>query len=173
MGSSATGGVEIPTKDHEKKDLLSSLAQTHTKPLWVQMTRLNPPLPNPRTIPHVWRYEEIRPHLLRAGDLITEKEAERRVLMLVNPARGMLPSQIIILSCGWFDIFLFRCAVYDRHCLCWFAISNAERNGTRSPTYCFCDAVHYRGQWWIYCSSREKNQNAARRCNLDPDLELA
>jgi gentisate 1,2-dioxygenase len=52
------------------------------------MEKLNPHAPNPSTIPHVWRYDELRPHLLRAGDLISESQAERRVLMLVNPARG-------------------------------------------------------------------------------------
>ena len=60
----------------------------HTLPLWRQMARLNPPLPNPTCVPHVWRYDEIRPSLIRAGELVTEKQAERRVLMLVNPARG-------------------------------------------------------------------------------------
>lgn len=68
--------------------LLSNLEAVNTKPLWAQMSKLNPPLPNPSTVPHVWRYDEIRPHLLRAGELVTEKQAERRVLMLVNPARS-------------------------------------------------------------------------------------
>jgi len=67
--------------------LLLDLEDTHTKPLWAQMNRLNPPLPNPVAIPHIWKYDTIRPHLLRAGELITEKQAERRVLMLINPAR--------------------------------------------------------------------------------------
>jgi gentisate 1,2-dioxygenase len=69
------------------EELMSNLESTHTKPLWTQMTRLNPPVPNPSAIPHKWAYDEIRPHLLRAGELITEKQAERRVLMLINPAR--------------------------------------------------------------------------------------
>ena len=58
------------------------------KPLWLQMNRLNPPLPNPKCQPHVWEYEKIRPSLLEAGRTVTEKQAERRVLMLINPARG-------------------------------------------------------------------------------------
>ena len=70
------------------EQLLSELKTTHTLPLWAQMEKLNPHAPNPSTIPHVWRYDELRPHLLRAGELISEKQAERRVLMLVNPARG-------------------------------------------------------------------------------------
>jgi gentisate 1,2-dioxygenase len=69
--------------------LISELDGTHTLPLWAQMAKLNPAAPNPRCTPHIWRYDAMRPYLLRAGDLITEKQAERRVLMLVNPTRGM------------------------------------------------------------------------------------
>ena len=68
--------------------LISDLDATSTLPLWAQMAKLNPPLPNPRCVPNIWKYDEIKPYLLRAGDLITEKQAERRVLMLVNPGRG-------------------------------------------------------------------------------------
>ncbi|KAK1996671.1 gentisate 1,2-dioxygenase [Colletotrichum falcatum] len=51
------------------------------------MVRFNPPLPNPRCTPHVWNYSDIRPTLLQAGHLVSEQQAERRVLMLVNPSR--------------------------------------------------------------------------------------
>lgn len=68
--------------------MLRAAEANHTKPLWLQMTRLNPPLPNPRCTPHLWKYSEIQPTLLQAGQLVTEKQAERRVLMLVNPSRG-------------------------------------------------------------------------------------
>ena len=71
-------------------DLIVSAETVHTKPLWKQMKRLNPPLPNPQCVPHIWRYDDIRPTLLRAGDLVPEQQAERRVLMLINPARGAL-----------------------------------------------------------------------------------
>lgn len=70
------------------QQLIRKVEGLHTKPLWAQMTRLNPPLPNPKCIPHVWEYEKICPDLLQAGELITEQHAERRVLMLVNPSRG-------------------------------------------------------------------------------------
>ncbi|KIX01782.1 uncharacterized protein Z518_09509 [Rhinocladiella mackenziei CBS 650.93] len=68
-------------------DLVQSALNVHTKPLWTQMARLNPPEPNPTCIPFIWRYDEVKPSLLRAGEIITEAQAERRVLMLVNPAR--------------------------------------------------------------------------------------
>ncbi|KAK7413356.1 hypothetical protein QQX98_007733 [Neonectria punicea] len=70
-----------------QEELLLALESTKTAPLWAQMQRLNPPAPNPQTVPHLWAYDDIRPYLLRAGCLITEKQAERRVLMLANPAR--------------------------------------------------------------------------------------
>src|SRR5690606_5229268 len=35
--------------------------------------------------PALWRYAEVRPHLMEAGELITAREAERRVLVLENP----------------------------------------------------------------------------------------
>jgi gentisate 1,2-dioxygenase len=72
------------------EQLLLDVEKSNTLPLWAQMTRLNPPEPNPTCIPFLWKYKTIRPNLLRAGKLITEKQAERRVLMLINPARGLL-----------------------------------------------------------------------------------
>ena len=43
--------------------------------------------PEPRSdcLPHLWRYAQAREWLLEAGQLITAKEAERRVLILENP----------------------------------------------------------------------------------------
>lgn len=76
------------SQDQDEKSLLETAEKLHTKPLWKQMSKLNPPLPNPTTIPHIWRYDDIRPSLVRAGELVDESQAERRVLMLVNPARG-------------------------------------------------------------------------------------
>lgn len=84
----AAGNTSAAKALRTSEELVDALRVTNTAPLWAQMTRLNPPAPNPRTIPHVWSYNEIKPYLLRAGQLITEKQAERRVLMLENPGRG-------------------------------------------------------------------------------------
>lgn len=70
------------------ESLTSSLKDVNVAPLWAQMARLNPELPNPKTKPFIWKYDAIRPYLLDSGRLITEAQAERRVLMLVNPERG-------------------------------------------------------------------------------------
>lgn len=70
------------------KQLVNTARKLHAMPLWEQMAKLNPPAPNPTAVPHIWRYKDIRPSLGLAGELVTEDQAERRVLMLINPARG-------------------------------------------------------------------------------------
>ena len=41
--------------------------------------------PGTTAVPAIWRYKEMRPQLLRAAELISTQQAERRVLMLENP----------------------------------------------------------------------------------------
>jgi gentisate 1,2-dioxygenase len=62
--------------------LSRDLKSLNARPLWECTTRMGPGSP---AVPAIWRYREMRPHLLRAIELITTKEAERRVLMLENP----------------------------------------------------------------------------------------
>lgn len=64
---------------------LQSLPTAHVGPLWKVMSAMVPPRPAPKAEVALWRYEELRPLLLRAGELVGTDEAERRVLMLVNP----------------------------------------------------------------------------------------
>ena len=82
-----TNGHVERSIDNEE-DLINFAEKVQTKPLWTQMAKYNPPLPNPKCVPYIWRYDDIRPSLLRAGELVPEEKAERRVLMLINPARG-------------------------------------------------------------------------------------
>ena len=55
-------------------------------PLWEVFHKLVARQPVTRAVPHCWRYADVRPYILESGDLITAKEAERRVLVLENPA---------------------------------------------------------------------------------------
>ena len=41
--------------------------------------------PAPIATPSIWRYAEVLPSLLEAGRIVPVEQAERRVLMLVNP----------------------------------------------------------------------------------------
>ena len=55
-------------------------------PLWEVLGALVPPQPKSPVAPALWRYDAIREHVMEAGELITAEEAERRVLILENPA---------------------------------------------------------------------------------------
>jgi gentisate 1,2-dioxygenase len=96
--------TQIESDVDTEEQLLADLEASKTLPLWKQMARLNPPAPNPTTIPNVWKYSAIRPNLERAGKLVPASQAERRVLMLTNPARGMCKA---ILCFNIADTFLF------------------------------------------------------------------
>ena len=54
-------------------------------PLWEVIHKLLARQPITRAVPHLWRYREVRPFLLESGEIISAKEAERRVLILENP----------------------------------------------------------------------------------------
>ena len=55
-------------------------------PLWPLMRAALPhDKPMRRTRPVIWRYRDVRPELLEAGDLAPIEKAERRVLALANP----------------------------------------------------------------------------------------
>ncbi|KAI6262745.1 hypothetical protein MCOR07_006609 [Pyricularia oryzae] len=68
-----------------KEVYMASLPDHHVAPLWTVMSSMVPPKPNPRAAVLKWAYEELRPLLIKSGELVDTEEAERRVLMLVNP----------------------------------------------------------------------------------------
>ena len=69
----------------------TGLAERNLVPLWPSMRAALPhDMPNRRTKPVVWRYaQDVRPYLLRAGELTPIEKAERRVLVLSNPGLGL------------------------------------------------------------------------------------
>ncbi|KAF2399819.1 RmlC-like cupin [Trichodelitschia bisporula] len=86
-----------------------------TLPLWKQMTRLNPPLPAPTCVPHIWHMRKLLPLLQRAGHLVSEAEAERRVLMLINPGRNDAPYTTDTLYAGLQLVMPHETAPAHRH----------------------------------------------------------
>ena len=54
-------------------------------PLWEVLAALVTPTPRSAAAAHRWEYGQARDYLLRAGDLISAEQAERRVLILENP----------------------------------------------------------------------------------------
>ncbi len=66
-------------------DFLAGLSQFNVGPLWKFLGQALTPEPKSQVRPHLWRWQELRPQLLRSGELVSAAEAERRVLMLLNP----------------------------------------------------------------------------------------
>jgi gentisate 1,2-dioxygenase len=68
--------------------------------LWSVMGAIITPEPRSPCVPFKWSYDSIRSRLLEAADLITAKEAERRVLILENPGLKGTSKATTSLYCG-------------------------------------------------------------------------
>jgi gentisate 1,2-dioxygenase len=70
----------------QRQRYYDEIGASNLTPLWEVLHSLVPASPSSPCAAAGWRYQDVRPHLLRAGQLITATEAERRVLILENPA---------------------------------------------------------------------------------------
>ena len=70
----------------ERAQLYRDMAPLNLTPLWEVLHALVPPQPASPCVPALWKYEQVRPFLMRSGEAITAEEAVRRVLILENPA---------------------------------------------------------------------------------------
>jgi gentisate 1,2-dioxygenase len=79
----------VTSPQHDQRAQLEALYRQmqplHLAPLWEQLAELVRRHPKSPAVPHRWSYEAVRQHLVRAGELITAEQAERRVLILENP----------------------------------------------------------------------------------------
>jgi gentisate 1,2-dioxygenase len=75
-----------PQRTPERAAFYDELAPKNMAPLWEVLRALITREPQTPCVPVIWHYDEVRPYLMRSGALITAKEAERRVLILENPA---------------------------------------------------------------------------------------
>jgi gentisate 1,2-dioxygenase len=81
---------ELGTLGELPPDYLEALRASNLVPLWPNLRALLPPdAPRTTTRPTHWSWTSIRPLLLRAGALTPIEKAERRVLVLANPGRGL------------------------------------------------------------------------------------
>jgi gentisate 1,2-dioxygenase len=85
MDGGTTTFYTKPTLTAERKEFYGRLAARSAAPLWEVLGAIIPPEPRPEAVPFLWHYDDLRPLLMEAGHLLTEKEAERRVLILENP----------------------------------------------------------------------------------------
>jgi gentisate 1,2-dioxygenase len=70
----------------QRQQLYRDMDPLNLTPLWEVLHALVPPQPATPCVPALWKYDEVRPFLMRAGEAITAEEAVRRVLILENPA---------------------------------------------------------------------------------------
>jgi gentisate 1,2-dioxygenase len=75
-----------PARTPERARFYDEIAPKNLAPLWEVLHALITREPATPCAPVIWHYDEVRPYLMRSGKLITAKEAERRVLVLENPA---------------------------------------------------------------------------------------
>jgi gentisate 1,2-dioxygenase len=78
-------GVSIVTRDQ----LESAIRAQELIPLWGAM--VSQPEPGTKHIPAVWKYEHTKALLLKAGEMVDPKEAERRALLHINPGPRQPP----------------------------------------------------------------------------------
>ena len=77
----AQGGV-----NERRADFYRRIGRHNLTPLWEVLGALVPKAPTTPVVPALWRYADVREQVMEAGRLITAEEAERRVLVLENPA---------------------------------------------------------------------------------------
>ncbi len=71
-------------------DYFNGLVARNLMPLWPSLRAALPyGIPSRNTRPMAWKYTDIRPELMRAGELTPIEKAERRVLVLCNPGLGL------------------------------------------------------------------------------------
>jgi gentisate 1,2-dioxygenase len=73
------------TLTEERRQYYAELERMQMGALWNVYRSTLTREPQRRETPFLWPWEAVRPQLLRAGELVTAAEAERRVLMFVNP----------------------------------------------------------------------------------------
>jgi gentisate 1,2-dioxygenase len=69
-----------------RQEFYQRIDQKNMTPLWEVLGALVPKAPASPLQAALWRYADVRAHVMEAGRLITAAEAERRVLIMENPA---------------------------------------------------------------------------------------
>ena len=82
-----TASTSVADDIHSLDDLYAALPARNVAPLWT-MTGALTKEPATQMVPMKWGYEAVRNLLLRAGELISAEDADRRVLAFINPGAG-------------------------------------------------------------------------------------
>jgi gentisate 1,2-dioxygenase len=79
-------GEKIMAENATRTDFYRRIGAYNLKPLWEVLRGQLTAEPDPPEAAVLWRYDDVRPLLLEAARLISVEEADRRVLVLENPA---------------------------------------------------------------------------------------
>lgn len=91
------------------------LTELAVAPLWRHYGDLFSSEPRSAAVAHAWRYSELRPYMLRFAGSLSLDEAERRVLMLINPGMTEPPATVNSLFAGIQVIMPGETAQAHRH----------------------------------------------------------
>jgi gentisate 1,2-dioxygenase len=72
------------------------LERLDTAALWTVANQIEPWQPKSESVPVLWRYRNLRAHVLRSVELVTPEKAGRRVIYLANPGRRDVAAAV-----GW------------------------------------------------------------------------
>lgn len=76
------------------------LETLQTGALWTVANKIEPWFPQPRSVPMKWSYQDLRPLVIEALDLVSGDDAGRRVVMLLNPERREEAATVGLLYSG-------------------------------------------------------------------------
>ena len=86
----STATQTAPNRKHNvtgaREAYYEKISKFDMAPLWEVLRNVVTKEPKSRCQPAVWKYDDVKRLMLEAGDVITAEEAERRVLVLENPA---------------------------------------------------------------------------------------
>ena len=91
-----TAGRANVADSPERIAYYQDLARLETGALWTVANKIEPWAPRSASVPVVWRYQELRGHVLRSAELVSPEEAGRRVIYLNNPGRRDVAAAV-----GW------------------------------------------------------------------------
>ncbi|KBZ57147.1 gentisate 1,2-dioxygenase [Mycobacterium [tuberculosis] TKK-01-0051] len=84
----------------ELEAFYTELGMHETDALWRVANKIEPWFPQPVSVPMLWRYEVLRPLVLKSLNLVSADDAGRRVIALVNSERRDVVAAIGLLYTG-------------------------------------------------------------------------
>ena len=84
----------------ELEEYYARLAKFGSGALWTVANEIEPWYPQPKSVPMLWRYEDLRPLVVESATLVRGDDAGRRVVYLVNDERKDVSAAVGLLYTG-------------------------------------------------------------------------